>query len=182
MCKLNTNQLWKCEPVTARPTPATFDAWLAGQTNYAFALAHANDGVIWGRFDNNQWMWSSGIAPASPQLRASALQQLRLFGASGELFLWRSGARFAGRTIEDGAGEGVECFDEAQLLWGKPHGDARSGFQLMREGAQGMLHAPPEAIAREGKLMTRNYIGYDEDGCALVIASRLVASIKGDDR
>lgn len=175
MRKSNPNQLWKCEPIPAPPTPASFGAWIAGQTGYIFALAHADDGVIWGRCDNGRWTWSSGIAPASPELRATVLQQLRLFGPDSELFLWRTDAGFAGRTIQDGAGEGVECFDEDQLLWGKPDDKPQAGFRLMREGAQGLLHAPPEEIATVGKLTTRNYISYDDDGCAFVQASRLMA-------
>jgi CRISPR-associated protein (TIGR03984 family) len=153
---------------------------MAGQTGYAFALAHADDGVIWGRFDQGQWAWSSGIAPASPKLHAITLQQLRLFGANGELFLWRSGAGFVGRTIEDNVGESIDWFDEEHLLWGKADGQTTIAFQLMREGAQGLLHAPPTEIAAKGKLITRNYIDYDADGdydadsCAYVKASRLV--------
>jgi len=87
MRKLETNQLWTCEQIAASPTEASFDAWLIMQTGYAFALAHADDGVIWGAFTNRQWAWSSGVAPASPELRADAIQQLRLFSANAELFL-----------------------------------------------------------------------------------------------
>lgn len=87
--------------------------------------------------------------------------------------------------IQDGTGEKVEYFDEVQLLWGsrnQPEGQPINGFQLMREGAQGLLHAPPVAVARAGKLMTRNYIDFDGDGCAYVKASRLVAVSEGDSR
>lgn len=174
MRKPNTNQRWTCVPIPELPAEDSFIAWLDGQTGYTYALAHANDGVIWGRFADGQWSWSSGIAPSSPPLRAQTLQQLRLFGANGELLLWRSTAGFAGCTIQDGIGETVDWYDEDQLLWGEPEGQATNGFQLMREGAQGLLHAPPKAIAERGRLKTRNYIGYDKDGRAFVKASRLV--------
>ena len=74
----------------------------------------------------------------------------------------------------DGAGETRDCFDEAQLLWGDKQADEKGGFTLMREGKQGLEHSPPAHIAREGTLMTRSYLDYDEDGCAQILASRLV--------
>jgi len=174
MRKLRTDQRWMCAPIPDPPAEDNFIAWLAKQTGYAYALAHADDGVIWGRFADGQWSWSSGIVQTSPPLRASTLQQLRLFGVNGELFVWRSESGFAGRVIQDGTGEAISWFDEDQVLWGKPEDQVMNGFQLMREGAQGLLHAPPKAIAERGKLKTRNYISYDEDGCAFVKASRLI--------
>ena len=173
MRKFNPKQMWTCNPPDEIPTVGLFDEWLAKQTGYTFALAHADDGVIWGRFDGGKWVWSSGIVATSPKLRAATLQQLRLFSASGELLLWRSGPDFAGRMIQDDVGVQIESFDEDQLVWGSPDGESKNGFQLMREGAQGLLHAPPDEIAKQGKLTTRNYIGYDDDGCVFVKASRL---------
>jgi CRISPR-associated protein (TIGR03984 family) len=158
---------------------AGLESWLihqAKENNLTYALVHADDGVIWGRFTDGRWSWSSdSFSDVSPKLSWVALQQMRVFGPKAEVFIWREAGVFRGRLIqEDGSGE-QKYFDEAQLLWGKPDGEARDGFRLMREGAQGLLHAPPVEIATRGRLMTRNYIDYDQDGCALVKASRLVA-------
>jgi len=67
-------------------------AWMvkhAQQYNLRYLLAHADDGVIWGRIDNSELHTSHGIAPASPSLHPSTLQQARLFSPAGELLLWR---------------------------------------------------------------------------------------------
>lgn len=68
------------------------DAWLTEQAQHHglhFLLAHADDGVIWGRVDNDGLHTSHRIAAQSPQLRAVTLQQCRLFGPAGELLVWR---------------------------------------------------------------------------------------------
>lgn len=157
--------------------------WLEQQAcAYAltYALVHADDGVIWGMHDSNGWRWSGDDAAfpsVSPTLRWDTIQQLRLFGESAEVLLWREGSMLQGRLITDVASQGdPNCFDEQHLLWGRPQGAIRHGFHLMREGAQGLLHAPPQAIAQTGAFIARNYIAYDDDGCAYVLTSRLVAS------
>lgn len=170
---------WKAEPLGDLPSDqVALLAWLerrATADNLAYALIHADDGVIWGKFEDGRWSWSSDAFPdVSPTLNAITLQQARLFGLKAEVFLWRDARTLKGRVIRDDLLGDQECFDEPQLLWGKPDGETRQGFQLMREGAQGLLHAPPAAIAAQGRLVTRNYIAYDDEGCAYVKASRLV--------
>ena len=169
---------WSCLALNNLPGDQTaLQRWLDDQSaayRLSYALVHADDGVIWGRFSEGHWSWSSDAFPAvSPKLRWITLQQLRLFGPRAEVFVWLDEAGLKGRLIQDEKTGSQKCFDEAQLLWGKPDGAARGGFQLMREGAQGLLHAPPAEIARAGRLMTRNYIDYDVDGCVFVKASRL---------
>ncbi len=163
--------------LTEIPTEqAAFDHWLVEQAQIhglTYALAHADDGVIWGHFAAD-WHWSSeAFNQVSPPFRLLTLQQLRLFGADAELFVWRTSAGWAGRVIVEHIGEVCDCFDEPQYLWGT-EGEARDGFVLMREGQQGLLHTPPAPIAHMGQLRTRTYFGYDKDGCVKVIASRLV--------
>lgn len=171
--------VWKCEELTDLPRDqAALERWLEEQAtahDLTYALIHADDGVIWGKFANGRWSWSADVFPdISPKLSRITLQQARLFGPEAEVFIWRDEGALKGRVIQDGALGEQEYFCEAQLLWGKPDGEARQGFQLMREGAQGLLHAPPAAIAAQGRLVTRNYIAYDDEGCAYVKASRLV--------
>ena len=177
--------MWHSEPKMQLPGPqvpqAQFEQWLVNEaTQYKldYGLAHADDGVIWGQFSQGQWSWSSSHSSAiSPSLQGKTLQQLRLFGSNAEVLVWREENQWRGRVITDRVEAGSQCcFDEAHLLWGKPHGVAEHGFQLMREGSQGLVHAPPVAIAQTGKLMTRNYIEFDDDGCAFVRASRLTTN------
>ncbi len=55
-----------------------------------YLLAHAEDGVIWGRLDGEELITSHTIAPKySPPLRAVTLQTVRLFAPVGELLVWR---------------------------------------------------------------------------------------------
>ncbi len=171
---------WRSQNISELPaTDTTLREWLITQGNVQhlrYALAHADDGVIWGQFDNGAWTWSSGYIPRiSPTLQLSTIQQLRLFGANAELFVWREGIALYGRLITDGVGEAI-CFDEAQLIWGLPDGTPQGNFQRLSEGAQGLLHAPPVAlITNLPQLMTRNYIDFDNDNNAVVVASRLIA-------
>jgi len=172
------NQLWESKALPTLPTPDSLMAWIDTQGQYDFALVHADDGVIWGCYTNGKWTWSSGLAPNSPSLNGKVLQQLRLFNETGEVLVWRTDHGFSGRVIRDGIGENIDCLDEEQLLWGQIDGDPKSEFQVMREGSQGLQHAPPASIASTGKITTRNYIAYDTDGCAFVKASRLMTKVK----
>jgi CRISPR-associated protein (TIGR03984 family) len=157
------------------PTDTEFTEWLnrrAAQHNFSTALAFADDGVIWGRFDG-VWKWSGDALAVSPPFRLNTLQQIRLFGADAELFLWRADRNWQGRVIVEGAGEMRDYFDEAQLLWGTAEGASKDGFIELREGGQGLRHTPPAHIARARKLQTRSYLEDDNDGCVKIIASRL---------
>jgi hypothetical protein len=80
--------------------------WLSQQM-YAhglkYLLAHADDGVIWGRLDDEELITSHDVAPEySPPLRAATLQTVRLFARAGELFVWRDEAGvWTGRLIAE---------------------------------------------------------------------------------
>jgi CRISPR-associated protein (TIGR03984 family) len=158
--------------------------WLRQQAKAGdVLLAHQDDGVVWGKaHKDGDWVTSDAVLSTSPALKGDYLWSARLFNAQREILLWRDGdGNWHAREISDGASEGepdfTEWYDEPQLLWGD-HGkhEVVNGvtFTMLEEGAQGLRHAPPKAIAERGKLSTRNYIGYDEDGCAFVKASRLV--------
>ncbi len=168
----------RCEiaPITDLPTENEFAEWLnrqAAQRDLICALAFADDGVIWGRFDG-AWKWSGECFTISPPLRWNTLLQIRLFGKDTEVFVWRANGKWAGRVIADGAGDEREYFDESQLLWGAQDGEEKDGFALMRDGGQGLRHTPPFKIANAGTLRTRNYLDYDQDGRVKIVASRLV--------
>ena len=99
-------------------------AWLvkkAAAHGLTTLLAHADDGVIWGRMGGEQLALSGNAFPkVSPPLRTITLQQARLFGEHDELLLWRGGDnQWYARLLDD---NGTElqgwCFDEPQLQWG----------------------------------------------------------------
>lgn len=171
---------WSALPIASPPPEqANFVAWLsaqAAQNELRFALVHADDGVIWGRFSGGAWEWSSGVAPDSPALNVALLHQARLFGPRAELFIWRKNAALTGRLITDALDKDAPglCLDEDHILWGGKGNSASTNFLHLTEGSQGLSHAPPAEIAADGLLTTRNYIDFDQDGCAHVKASRLV--------
>lgn len=165
-----------------------------------FLLAHAEDGVIWGAFDDGGNLSTSFEASKDfkaeelkgwgrAELRQETLWQARIFGDDAELFLWRDGDNlFHARAIQDGgalaADEKEMCFqdafDEPQILWGTDAKPLGNGFTLVTDGAQGMRHAAPLAVnsvegeeARPLRLVVRHYLA-DED-FARVAASRLVS-------
>jgi len=147
------------------------------------ALGHADDGVIWGWFDTT-WHWSGdAFSEVSPQLKLATLQQIRLFGADAEVFLWRVGRRLHGRLAKDVAYTKELCFEEPQTLWGTANDGQSDDFVLMREGAQGLRYAMPGTLAsadgHRPQLRVRSYIDYDKDGCVRVVGSRLVTPEEG---
>jgi len=182
-------------------------AWLentnrVGNIRAEFLLAHAEDGVIWGKFDTAGNLITSFEASKDPKyadlikgwgrakLRKETLWQARIFGADAELFLWRDGDnQFHARVIYDkGAPASAieplakfqDAFDEPQILWGTDAQKLDNDFTLMTDGAQGMRHAVPKRVVtvedeskRPLRLMVRHYLA-DED-FARVAASRLVS-------
>jgi len=163
--------------------------WLevqARSAGLAYLLAHADDGVIWGRVDEDGTLHSSHDAfpDVSPPLREGTLQQARLFGPGGELLLWRDGDDWRARLAQDAPADGEDCtYDEPQMLWGYRHIDTTDGFTLVDEGQQGLRHAPP-IIAPPGafapndrplRLVVRHYLTPDRDsGLLRVWLSRLL--------
>lgn len=154
----------------------------ARQRNLRYLLAHADDGVIWGRVDDHGLHTSHGIAPTSPPLRLSTLQQARLFGPAGELLLWRSDDGWRARFVADQGGNADDFVDEDQILWGDTVEKTQDGFTLVREGSQGMRHAVPILVTsdqleqRKLRLRVRHYIteNDNDDGEASITLSRLV--------
>lgn len=151
-----------------------------------YFLAHDDDGVIWGRIDEGK-LWLSGEAfpdDVAVPLRSLTLQQARLFGEAGELLIWRvEDGGWNGRYLSDTDVANEDMLDETHLLWGEasdPPGP-QDGFVLMRDGVQGLLHAPPLKLARgeRAALQVRHFLAYDDEGQAYIALSRLVAVTKG---
>lgn len=131
-----------------------------------YLLAHADDGVIWGRIKEGKlvtsyeslhqakgkYEWDAPRIEAAkktlPASQLATLQQARLFCKTGELLIWKDGdGKWQGRVIRD-VQEGEtpdweEAFDEPQLLWGTHGTKLENDFTLLEDGAQGLRHAVP---------------------------------------
>jgi CRISPR-associated protein (TIGR03984 family) len=181
----------------------------ATRGSFKYLLAHAVDGVIWGVVRDGQLLLSSDAFPeVSPQLRATTLQQARLFGAQGEVMLWRTEKWRQAHEMLEGTGEdrqpGVaardqtvwqsreviertdesqQAYDEAVLLWGTDEATAetRGAFTALEETDLGIKHTPPlkPKSRRALKLIMRHYLDFDREGAAFVKLSRLVDLTNG---
>lgn len=180
--------LYRVEPITIDEDfmPKTWIEAQAEQRGLQWVLAHADDGVIWGKFDEEGTLQTSGeVFPEKlPPLRLETLQQCRVFGDKSEVLLWRDGmdgTQWHARAIEDGKGDAIEYFDETQILWGTQLEETRDGFTMARED-RGVRHAVPLIVKetefktkeRPLRLLVRHYVTYDSDGVARVGLSRLV--------
>lgn len=176
-----------------------FQDWLKQQAkNYQlpYLLAHAEDGVIWGRFDtdNGSLITAREVFPECkfPELRLNTLQQCRFFGKTGEVLLWNSSGKWRSRLIlETKASElitkkQIGLIPESQILWGtKGQENKVHGFTLLSDGSQGLKHAVPiidinfdadeKELKRPVKLEVHHYFCYDSDGVAQIFLSRLVS-------
>ncbi|NUN13571.1 MAG: hypothetical protein HUU55_08040, partial [Myxococcales bacterium] len=68
-----------------------------------WALVYLNNGVCWGKYDQdqNRWVMGSeffGICPSVDSLR---LMEMRLFGHAQEILIWKSGNHFGGRKLSE---------------------------------------------------------------------------------
>ena len=118
------------------PNKDSLRAWIekkADDYKLQYLLAHADDGVIWGRFDSKKLITANEIDDQKfkqfPRLRLDTLQQCRIFGEQGEVLLWRSTNKLSARFISGGSDQQLdpEPIKEHQLLWGT-HGTQHDGF------------------------------------------------------
>lgn len=177
---------WKINPVDAdiSTTDALYD-WLSQfATEGDILLAHAVDGVIWGRISNGQLqpLTSHHIDPKiSPELRVETLQQLRLFNAERELYLWRDGDGWQARHANEFHDENDPAvLEEYHILWGTKGTLKKHGFTLLEDGSQGLRHIIPiDASGVNEKniracMWVHHYLDKDsETGVASIVYSRL---------
>jgi CRISPR-associated protein (TIGR03984 family) len=172
------------------PTDSINDVkeWLQTQASthkLKWLLAHADDGVIWGKVENGSLLTSDTVAPeVSPPQRAETQQQGRLFAGNAELLLWRNGdnqwhARLIRLSADGEAPTFIDAINEPQMLWGT-HGEHRNGFTLLCDGAQGLCHAVPIELplgqnheTKPPRLWVRHYLQDDDNGFTRIAASRL---------
>lgn len=147
-----------------------------------YLLAHAEDGVIWGKFKDGQLVTAECLWNQSPPLQPSTLQQCRIFGKEAEVMLWRQENGWQTRVIQDVPK--ADCIIEKQMLWGNQIEKTGEGFTLLTDGQQGLRHAIPiTAISVDPKkskssprlvyLHVKHYVDYDTAGIALIRWSRL---------
>lgn len=165
--------------------------WLtqhAGDGEY-YLLAHADDGLIWGKVKDGILTTShdaargTQYAEVSPPLHKVTLQTARLFNENGEILLWRDTevetwrARMIYAANDDQAATFVEAIDERQLLWGNQAEAISDTFTLLSDSGQGLRHIVPVGIPADAlplRLRVRHLILEDETGFAHIAASRLV--------
>ncbi|MEO1389808.1 MAG: CRISPR-associated protein Csx19 [Cyanobacteria bacterium J06634_6] len=182
-------------------TGAQLRQWLLSEANdkgLSYLIGHADDGVIWGKFEQNSLKTADEVTFSTsqkvnlPTLRLLTLQQCRVFGSAGETLLWQGSGGWRSRHIsaewEQPYLKSHNCLTEKQLLWGT-HGKQQAGFTLLRDGSQGLKHAVPvtdEVIIKPAdkgelleplRLIVRHYIDYESDGIARIFLSRLVKFI-----
>jgi CRISPR-associated protein (TIGR03984 family) len=117
--------------------------WHAAAHQLTYLLAHADDGVIWGRFtttDAATTLTTSHEADAAfPALRLTTLGQCRVFGPTAELLLWRDGSSWRARLVRDTP----DYLIEQQVLWGTIATARSLGFTTLEDGQQGLRHIVP---------------------------------------
>lgn len=176
-------------------------AWLRGETDsapelgvaFAWVLAHADDGVTWGRFDREADRWRLGcddVPKVSPPIRLDALQELRLFGDEAEVLIWRSDEGLRGRVLKDTNGDTPPKFlrpsDEYRIVRGdRVRENTTGGFTWVTDatGAEQVLPlGVDEDQVRQHKvrLHVRHYWAQnEEDGTVRIAVTRLVKLTTG---
>ena len=172
--------------------------WLESMSSahdFRWMLAHADDGIIWGRFDQGRLVLSSDAAlgdseaeAVCPPLRTITLQRLRAIGQNAEVYLWRDGGEFKGRLIKnrsssDGSVSSLSrCIDEKHILWGTTARELKDEFSLLTEEGLGIKQVIP--LKHNGslrgdrvtpRLHVRQYLEQDADtGAVRILTGRLV--------
>jgi len=180
----------KCEHLKI-PHDFKLKQWLEEQAKYNqlnYLLAHADDGVIWGKFQDAKLITTTKPVKLFPQcdfpiLRKETLQQCHIFGNKSEVMIWKTSGCFKARLIQDDHLTKYDYIIEPQILWGTHGEHHQNGFTLLWDGLQGLKHAVPFTdIELEGNnkvknkvtLIVRHYIDYDDSGVARICLSRLV--------
>lgn len=137
----------------------------------AKAVAWYYDEIVFLRCNNNAWF------PHQPVWEK--LVRLRVFNMEKELHIWRSNGQLKGRLRVDGTGEDSRAVDARLVLNGtslQPTGDGITSSE--RNGTHYVLPYPELqkeiGVNKRVLLLTRNYIGYADNGQAGYTDSRFI--------
>jgi CRISPR-associated protein (TIGR03984 family) len=158
-------------------------AGLFGVDGTKYALIHADDGVLWAIVNGNDLLYPTQ-SNWTPQLRSKTIQQCRIFGTTGELFIWREGEhQWRGRVVLEEPGAEYELIEEAQILYGdRVHlsQPAPPGFTAIYEATTGMRQIVPGLVTTSDftrgcrmTLAVTHYLTADSHGQAGIYCSRL---------
>ena len=172
----------------------------ASKHDLTWLLVHADDGIIWGSFDGDYKLTTSETVACHVRaaeksvcipLRMETIQQVRLFGRTCEVLIYRVDDSQLKYRIIDDIKDGqipdvTEAYDEPYLLWGNHGAELDNNFTLLSDGAQGLYHAVPMVLEiKENNettpphLVVRHYL--NNAGVAKVVVSRLVDLIDGSE-
>lgn len=175
-------------PILPAPTDSNVREWLTTQmkeSGLTYLLAFADDGVIWGRMDDDTLVIAHEASQKVDkqnfaELRDKTLQEAHLFGKDAEVRLFHDElGDWKALKIED---EG-EVITESQILWGDKLGDKdqplNEKFTKLLADRKG-IPAQILPVKREeyatGKLIrleVRHLVDFNEDGEAYITLSRL---------
>lgn len=171
----------RCETFDEKQVGPDPLSWLRDQAREGMlVLAHADDGLLWGRVQDGGFVWPPKEVYEQAQWRQITLQMARLFDADQEVLLWRTGENaWRARRLTDGEGAACSTLDEAQVLWGTEVVAAGGGFTCVVEGEQGFRHAMPLVLNEQAdltnhplRLDVRHYLS-DDEGWLRISNSRL---------
>lgn len=177
--------------VSAPRDDETTAQWLSEQMNadYPFLLAHADDGVIWGKWADDRLQLAHEVAMdtqsggISPELRGVTLQQAFVFGPASEVRLFRDelGVWQARKIIDP---DKDDIIPEVQMLRGDkvkgilPH-DFTHVYDRTQQGLDQILPVRITDLdfdqGRFPRLRVHHLLDYDGfSGEARIALSRLV--------
>jgi len=163
--------------------------WLQKQASPGMILlAHADDGLIWGKATQSGFdlpvAYDGEIK--QPDFRNETILFARLFDDMREIFLWRfDEMRWRARIVRDQVsgdegGEEGHYFDRHQIVNGTNVKKIVDDFRWVEEGSEGLYHAPPmetDVAAWQSchplRLRVRHYLNKDDDGWQRIGFSRL---------
>ncbi len=143
-----------------------------------FALAHSDSGVTWGYLDDQgHWKLGAAVDPRlCPLPTARSLHELRLFGNTAEVLIWRGDNELQGRLLADDgtvfdSSDPLRPMNEGRRLRGECR-EMRDGFKRYTD-AGGAQHLAPESFPEE--FSVRHYFEQDAStGAVRIVATRLV--------
>ena len=152
---------------------------LASADETVYVLIHADDGVLWGKIIDATVV-TAPADPWVPTLRTKTVQQCRVFGSRGELFIWREAEdRWHGRVLIEEAANYC-TIEEEQVLWGEMAKASTSSFTPLFEEGEGMHQVVPLIVTQAQVhaqhrvfLSVRHYLSEDDDGQSRIVYSRL---------